>query len=128
MKRFLTTIFLSVGLLFPCKADFQKPLVISMNRVEINNEPGEPSEDYTIPNKHRGQSKQLECVITQDGLTIPGYDVEDILSYEVFTVDGDPVAVFTEEEDFISFIFTATGAYEIRLQFEEITLTGFISL
>lgn len=65
---------------------------------------------------------------SESGVTIPGHNTEDILGYEILTVDGDPVASFVDEEDFITFIFSAEGTYEIRLQFEEVTLKGYIDL
>ncbi len=48
--------------------------------------------------------------------------------YEIYIVERDQVASFVDEEDFITFIFSVAGTYEIRLQFEQVTVVGLISL
>ena len=128
MKKFLKIPLLIIGLFLTVStvssyAETENKSFILKMYQKLNYEP------EFDPEGSRKPSRPVDIYLSEsEGLTIPGYNVADILSYEILTVDGDPVAVFTDEEDFISFIFSATRAYEIRLEFEEITLTGFITL
>lgn len=125
-KLFLIVIFLTAGNLTANAYVPDGVCVVTMFQ-QSNPEPGkdiEPDEEG-----QRKPSRPITVSIDKtNGVTVPGYNTEDILAYEVYTVDGDPVANFADEEDFITFIFFAEGTYEIRLQFEEVTLKGYISL
>ncbi len=122
MKRsiFLILFYVSVMIGALAQNDNDIFVVIVENR--------SPEEVYNNPERRRTPTRRLECIITQEGIIIPGYNTEDILAYEIYTVDGEPVASFVDEEDFITFIFSVAGTYEIRLQFEDITLVGFLEI
>ncbi len=130
MKKLIRIIFASMVILLsgsPIHAfDGEGEGGISIILFPSDNDDGKVPE---LPGRgNRLPSRRLECIITHEGITIPGYNTEDILAYEIYTVDGVPVASFVDEEDFITFIFSAEGAYEIRLQFEEVILKGYINL
>jgi len=79
--------------------------------------------------KHRAPSRPITCSINQDsGIVIPNVDTADIDSFEVYDENQMCIASFVDEEEFISFIFSYTGAAEIHLNFDTYTLTGYISL
>lgn len=95
----------------------------------LTEEPEEP--DYPInlpPNKHRMPPKPIYCTITSDGIIISSTNADDIGTYEVFDIDGVCVAIFENEQDFISYIFSTSGTIEIRFHLDEYVLHGYLSL
>ncbi len=87
--------------------------------------------DYPIdppPHKHRMPPKPIYCTITSDNIIISSTNADDIGTYEVFDIDGVCVAIFENEQDFISYIFSTSGTIEIRFHLDEYILQGYLSL
>ena len=80
------------------------------------------------PVRHRSQAKKILCTISQDGVNIPSVTPEEIISYDVYSSEGDCIASFTSEMDFVSFLYGISGTFEIRIHIEGSVFHGFISL
>lgn len=63
-----------------------------------------------------------------DGLSIPDIDKDEIELYEVLDENGMYLAMFTTEQEFISFIFTLKTTVEFRIYFEEYILQGYLNI
>lgn len=97
--------------------------------VSVQKKPKNPKSNEDLDCEgHRAPSRSIVCVISPEGIYIPGISTEEILSYEVAIPEGECVASFVEDQDFISFIYTLNGAYEIRLHTEGYIFHGYIDL
>lgn len=75
--------------------------------------------------RHRTPSRPIICTITPDGVNIPSVNTEDIITYDVFSSGGDCIASFTSEQDFISFLFSIKGTFEIRIHIDGYVFHGY---
>lgn len=86
----------------------------------------EPSPKEQDPSKHRSQRQTAQCLISRDSLEIANYDATDIIFYEVYDQQGELLCAFSDEQEFISFIFSSDEAMEIRFVFSDFSLSGFL--
>ncbi len=78
---------------------------------------------------HRMPPRPIDCSISKKGgIQIYSTDTFDIVAYEVYTIDGVPVASFTEEDSFVDYLYSSVGNMEIRFVTNESLLIGYISL
>lgn len=83
------------------------------------------------PNRHRTPGMALHCTISHEsGITISGSGIADeIVSYEVCDTTGSNIAIFSDEQSFIDFIFSGiSGEYLLRFRTPEHTYSGIISI
>lgn len=83
------------------------------------------------PGRHRTPGMALHCTITQEsGLTFTGSDITDeIISYEIYDTTGSCVAIFSDEQSFIDFIFSGiSGEFQIRFRTDSASYSGYIKL
>ena len=83
------------------------------------------------PNRHRTPGMALHCTISQEsGLTFTGCDITDeIVTYEIYDITGTNIAIFSDEQSFIDFIFSGiSGEYLLRFRTPEHTYSGIISI
>lgn len=78
--------------------------------------------------RHRSNQRPLYGSISADGVSIPGVETSDILSFEIYTPEGFCMGAFAEEPEFIQTLFSLSGEYEIRLITEEAVYIGFVEL
>lgn len=90
----------------------------------------EPEPEYVHdgPVRHRTPARPIICTITPDGVNIPSVNTEDIIAYDVFSPEGDCIASFTSEQDFISFIYGNNGTFEIRIHIDGYVFHGYANL
>ncbi len=65
------------------------------------------------PQGHRVPSRSFSCTVSREEIIIEGVEKEEILSYEVYDKTGVCVGLFSNEQDFISFIFSVNGFYTV---------------
>ncbi|MDE5795615.1 MAG: hypothetical protein K2H75_00745 [Muribaculaceae bacterium] len=93
-----------------------------------NPESGVRSEDEPIKH-HRLPSRSIEGTIsTTEGVIIPGVNSSDLLSYELYDESGVCIAMFSEADDFISFLFSQSGSFEIRFTTKNYIYVGYMVL
>lgn len=74
---------------------------------------------------HRAPSRYISATVTPDGITLPEQYSGSILFYEVYTEEGDCLAEFSAEQDFIDYVFASDrDVLEIRLHLDGYILRG----
>lgn len=82
-------------------------------------EPGQP---------HRSCPSLVLCTMTTKSISISGIDISEVYSFDVLNSDGLLIAKFSTESDFLDFIFSNRGYFEIRLLSAQYTLSGWIEI
>ena len=83
------------------------------------------------PGRHRTPGMALHCTISHEsGITISGSGIADeIVSYEVYDITGSNIAIFSDEQSFIDFIFSGiSGEFQIRFRTDSASYSGYIEL
>ena len=83
------------------------------------------------PDRHRTPGMALHCTISHEsGITISGSGIADeIVSYEVCDTTGSNIAIFSDEQSFIDFIFSGiSGEFKIRFRTDSASYSGYIEL
>lgn len=62
------------------------------------------------------------------GVQIPQSDKGGIISYSVYNEDEECISTFTNEADFVDFVFTWTGTVQVRIEFADYYLAGWLEL
>lgn len=71
----------------------------------------------------------FQCTISKDeGVKIPSVTVEDIERYEIYGPDGGCLGTFTEQEEFITSLFSRNGVFEVRFYMADFVLIGDIEI
>ena len=63
-----------------------------------------------------------------EGVQIPQSDKGGIISYSVYNEDEECISTFTNEADFVDFVFTWTGTVQVRIEFADYYLAGWLEL
>jgi lipoprotein-anchoring transpeptidase ErfK/SrfK len=78
---------------------------------------------------HRTPPIAIVCTISDtDGLYISTLDNDEILMFGIYDENGNCIASYYNEADFISALFTLSGTYEVQFTTEDYTYVGYISL
>lgn len=78
------------------------------------------------PNEHRMPSQPIQCTISEDGIFIYGYEVDEILSFEVYDLDGNCVLMTDEARIFVTYIYSTSEEFEIKIFTKDSLLRGYI--
>lgn len=127
MKQISTLIVIMLVTIFalsfqPVNAANSDPLTVSLHKVEEGYPDQDPDEKgVRIP------PRPVSCIIQENGI-LASVDLNDIISYEIWDIDGSVcVASFTEELDFIRYLFSYSGEYQIRLRANDYYYIGYLS-
>lgn len=129
---FLVLIF--AALLFSPLQTFAKEA--EQHDVVLNEEPpadpGNDSEEIIeIPNRNRIPTRKIICEISREnGVVIyQSGTADEIVSYEVYDTTGACIAIFSDEQSFIDFIFSGiAGEFQIRFRTDCTSYSGYIEL
>ena len=130
----LVSVLIFVALLFSPLQTFAKEA--EQHDVVLNEEPpadpGNDSEEIIeIPNRNRIPARKIICEISREnGVVIYQSGIADeIVSYEVYDTTGACIAIFSDEQSFIDFIFSGiTGEFQIRFRTDCTSYSGYIEL
>lgn len=78
--------------------------------------------------KHRMPPRPVLCTISPDGVSLAAIQSERISLFEVCNMDGECIASFYVESDFINYIYSSAGSVEIRLHLDESIYHGYLDL
>lgn len=85
--------------------------------------------DYKINKRNRTPAYPITIFISVvDGVQIPHVENNEIFSYAVYDEDETCLATFTDEADFVDFVFSTTGEVEIRIELADYYLCGWLQL
>lgn len=111
----------SAGATSPTTVSYQ----VQLYKVYAQEEPRHPDPDK----RHREHPASLPCQISVDeGIRIPGIDVSEIVAFELFDADGDCIAAFSSEQDFLDALPLFQGEYRLHFVTDEFNLCGWIYL
>ena len=130
----LVSVLIFVALLFSPLQTFAKEA--EQHDVVLNEEPpadpGNDSEEIIeIPNRNRIPARKIMCEISREnGVVIYQSGIADeIVSYEVCDTTGSNIAIFSDEQSFIDFIFSGiSGEFQIRFRTDSASYSGSIEL
>lgn len=77
---------------------------------------------------HRTGPRIVFCTMGHDDIYLSNIDVAEILSFEIYNDNGDCLAIFSDKESFLNYLFTTRGYFEIRLLSAQYTLSGWIEI
>lgn len=77
---------------------------------------------------HRIPPRPISCTISNDGIIIPDVDTSEIISFEIYAIDGSCISTLIDSESFISTLYHLNGEYEIRLITDTYIFKGYIYL
>ena len=84
---------------------------------------------YVEPDPSRKKTPSAPVMVNvcaKDGLSIPGVDSSEILSFEIRDAYGNTVAILTDEDSFIATLFSLSGEYRLLFRLPGRTLAGWI--
>ncbi|MDE5976798.1 MAG: hypothetical protein K2G69_09635, partial [Muribaculaceae bacterium] len=86
---------------------------------------------YVEPDPSRKKTPSAPVMVNvsaKDGLSIPGVDSSEILSFEIRDAYGNTVAILTDEDSFIETLFSLSGEYRLIFRLPGRTLAGWICI
>lgn len=139
MDKILIILFLLIGIIpaYPISSvsDGSKPVYeIPLDIEDSYDEDGDSNEEPDIvhpPRRHRMPGLLLLCEISREnGITISQSGIsENIVSYEVYDSYGCCVAIFSDEAEFIDFLFSGiSGEYILRFKTDNRAYSGMVCL
>lgn len=100
---------------------------ISIHLVKIQDEEPE-NEIPSNPVGRRSNRRPLTGEITSSGVSIPGVEISDIISFEIYDQSSICLGIYSDEMDFVNALFSLSGEYEIVLVTENTTLVGIVEV
>lgn len=76
---------------------------------------------------HRLPTKSIECTISEDGISISGIKVQEILKYEIYDDHKDHLLSTPDQKEFVDFIYLYNGVLLIRFVLEDYYLIGYVN-
>ena len=81
-----------------------------------------------MPKGHRLPSRKLGCYINRQGLVeISTVDVEEVIFFEIYDINGNCLGSFGDSESFTELLFSLDEPLEIRFITTAVMLRGYIS-
>lgn len=127
-KSKLNFVFISLVMVcftFDMYATSQNPY-----NVDLSEEPSDDIIENPLPD-HRMPARKIMCEISREnGVVIYQSGIaDDIVSYEVYDTTGACIAIFSDEQSFIDFIFSGiSGEFQIRFRTDSASYSGKIYL
>ncbi len=100
---------------------------VALTQVSSDPQPQVPYEKGDHGRRQPG--RHIECLIDRNaGVQFCNGATPQFMSYEVYDMDETPVATFLTESEFITYIFSHEGDYQIRLVAADCAYIGYVSL
>lgn len=90
-----------------------------------------PVDDPELPgHRHKIPGRPISCTLsTETGVNIPGLETSEIISFDVYDLSGELcLASFSNDMEFVTFLFSLEGDYTLRFMTDGRIYTGYISL
>lgn len=86
----------------------------------------EAPDDLELPSRgNRTTPIKIRCIINENGIVLINIS-DDIQTYEIYDTKDNCLAVFSDEDSFIEFLFTLSGEYQLRFSTATYDLVGYI--
>ena len=67
-------------------------------------------------------------ISSNNGVTIPNVDKSEVISYEIYDLNGNCIGAYIDDIDFANHLFSITNMVQIRIILEKSTLIGWIQI
>lgn len=118
---FLLSVLLSPLTIFGA----QKSFSFSIVRYIIQDEQY-PEADPVV--HHRVPPHPISCIITENGVEIPGVDSDDIILYEIYSENNECMGSTTNFDEFLSILESLSGEYMLQFTTVEKVYIGIVSI
>lgn len=126
MRKYLTSIIAVVAMLFSSAAMSAMTLQGGEGglnlTIVIGDNPNPPKENE----EGRRTSSSLIATISYSGVSIPGVEKGEILTYEAYDEAGECMAIFSDEESFIDYFFSTEGIAMVKFTTASYIYTGWL--
>lgn len=102
-------------------------LVLSKLKKPLPPVEGEPDPDPD-PVGSRIPQRRLMGEISPMGVNIQGVDKSEIISFELYAEDEMCVGIFLQEQEFLTFLYSLSGTFELRFITDGYVYIGLIDL
>lgn len=75
---------------------------------------------------NRVPSRPLSCIISEDGILIQGVDSCEIISYDIYDMEGSCLLTTNDSQEFISYVLSHDNTLEIRIETASYILKGIL--
>ena len=79
-------------------------------------------------NGRRSKERPITGEITSSGVSIPGVEISDIISFEIYDPSGICLGIYSDEMDFVNALFSLSGEFEIVFVTENTTFAGIVEV
>ena len=118
MKRILISI-LFITSLFSIESAVRIPITINLFQTHEKFEYPDLSDT-----EDRTPAAGIKCTISGNEVSVEGIDPTEILSFEICSEDGKPIAVYTDQREFAQHVLSLTEPCEIVICCSEFDLVG----
>lgn len=95
----------------------------------IATDTNDPEEIDKEENGHRSPIRRIACTIDVSyGIRFLGQSTPDFILYEIYASEDCCIYSGIDEMDFIDYLFSNTGEFQIHLLSEEFSYIGYVSL
>ena len=67
-------------------------------------------------------------ISSNNGVAIPNVDKSEVISYEIYDLNGNCIGAYIDDIDFTNHLFSITNMVQIRIILEKSALTGWIQI
>lgn len=126
--KFMMVAIMMLWLALPSQAVADQSVTVSMTKSTTNKKEG-PEYPEKNDRGRRQPAMSIECVIDATaGIEFAYGETPEFVIYEICDNTGMTVASFTEEESFISTLFSLSGEYQLRLVCDDYIYQGWVIL
>ena len=129
MKLLLRIIVITALFVITKNADAATTITTSMVATTTATNTNDPEEIGTEEFGRRSPTRRIVCSIDASyGIQFLGQSTPDFILYEIYTSEDYCIYSCIEEMDFIDYMFSNSGEFQIHLLSEECRYIGYVSL
>lgn len=123
MKKFLIALILLLGMSLALS-----PLTVQADSLELDVRTQLVHNPKNDPDGNRVPSRPIFITINVNGVTIQSSDKSEATSYVIYDEDGMLIASYADDKEFAAAIFSMSGTIQIRIEFDDYALQGWLTL
>ena len=127
----LTLIFTLVIMTFVSIPSYALIVTYTLHLQKIyksSNEENNPIIEQDLIGQRSPQYAVLAHINKSDGIVLPGVLESDILSYEAYDEKGNRTGIYHNNWEFTHFVLSQKGTIQVRIEFDDYWLCGYINL
>lgn len=88
----------------------------------------DPEHHDGLNNEHRLPTRPVACIIDESGVTFQMDSKPEIISYDIYDVEGMLIASSGDDEGFVQALFSLSGDYTVAFTTSDYVYTGFVRI